>query len=200
MAVTQQEEAALREWLSWLQNINLQKNISFIDSTSAIDLMFQRGELDWIPCRDVSILSHQQHFGSHLGVSTLPGRNGRPASAISGMIVASFGRDSSAQQREAARQFSLFLLGRFIQREMMFYSHSLLPVNARVIVPENSSETLGALARSLRAGVLLSLQLPGPTAQESNVMDDALQSIVLGGEDDSASMRRLNSFFFTAGP
>ena len=67
-------------------------------------------------------------------------------------------------------------------------------------MPENSSATLGALAGSLRAGVLLSLELPGPTAQESNVMDDALQSIVLGGEGDSASMRRFNSFFFTAAP
>jgi hypothetical protein len=193
---TPQQTKLVISWLEWLQSINLQRNITFVGDTITLDRLFQAGELAWIPCRDVSLRSHLDHFGNNLGISYLPSRSSAtPATSISEMLVMTLGRGSSAAQKDAAIDFTQFLLSRFIQRVMMLESAGILPVNRKVLVPVESSERLAAMYASFRQAVLISPEVPGPSQELETYIDDTLQSIVLGGEPVDEALDRFDFYF-----
>lgn len=162
---TPQDQQRLLAWLGWLARSNVQPNVVYVDAMDGLVARLENGSLDWISCNATSIPRLRRKLGPDLAVTPLPGADdGSPARALARFIVISFGRDSSGDERAAARKFALFMLNDYSQTNLMVRAVGNLPANQNVIVPTKDAPELAAMLASLKASISLPFEAgPGAT-------------------------------------
>ncbi|MCT0209909.1 MAG: hypothetical protein DCF18_14810 [Cyanobium sp.] len=178
--VSADDRRQLEAWLTWLAATNLQTNVSFAEDDAELVGQLERGERDWISCNGNWLNPLNRKLDKNLGMSVLPGAEGRPAKPITALRVWSFGRHSTGRQRKLAESFVLFSLNKVNQREMMLSAPGTLPVNPDVLVPTKSSHRLAALVTSLENSHMLNFSDPDQTVAAARAMDFVLQRTVQG--------------------
>jgi arabinogalactan oligomer / maltooligosaccharide transport system substrate-binding protein len=178
--ISADDRRQLQAWLTWLAATNLQTNVSFAEDDAELVGQLERGERDWISCNGNWLDPLSRKLGHNLGMSVLPGAEGRPAKPITALRVWSFGRHSTGRQRKLAEAFVLFSLNKVNQREMMLSAPGTLPVNPDVLVPTKSSHRLAALATSLENSHMLNFSNPEQTVAAARAIDFVLQRTVQG--------------------
>jgi len=164
IALDPAQRQQLLTWLQWLARSNVQPNLVYLDSQDELVPRLENGSLDWISCNATSIPRLKRRLGQKLAVSPLPGSDdGKPARALARFIVITFGRDSTRDEREAARKFALFMLNDYSQNNLMARAMGNLPANQNVIVPVKDVPELGAMVSSLASSFTLPFEA-GPTA------------------------------------
>lgn len=174
------DRQAFERWMAWVHNASLQKNVSFADDPFDLVRQLQRGERDWISCASLWIDGLEKRLGSNLGVSVLPGGANTPATPISRLLVWSFGRNSSARQRELAKQFVAFTRNEVVQKQLMDSVPGNLPVNPDVLIPSRTSSLMAALAFSLEHSRLLVYRDPDGAVRRGQQMEAVLKKMVQG--------------------
>ncbi|SBO44952.1 extracellular solute-binding protein [Cyanobium sp. NIES-981] len=144
-AATPEREQAIRGWLDWLRNADLQLRIRFLPSQGQLVQGLRTGRFDWISCRSQDVALLRAELGRHLGLAPLPAGPGGAASPISTVRVWGFGRNSSSRQRAAARALARFTLNPPVQRGFTIQTEGLLPVIRSASLPVASSANLAAL-------------------------------------------------------
>ncbi len=174
------DREALERWIAWLHNASLQQNISFSDDPLDLVEQLQRGERDWISCTSLWIDGLRQRMGPHLGVSVLPGAAEAPATPITRLLVWSFGRHSSARQRQVAERFVAFSLNEVTQKQLMEVVPGNLPVNPNVLIPTRSSALMAALSSSLDHSLMFDLRDPDGAIARGMRLEAVLKKVVQG--------------------
>lgn len=174
------DRRALRRWIDWLVAANLREHVVFADEPSELVHRLKAGELDWVSCSSLWLGPLQAHFGANLGVSELPGLPGAPARSITKLRVWSFGRHSTARQRQLAESFVLFTLNPVNQKRLMQAGVGNLPVNREVLVPTKASPTFRAMAASFSRARMLSFRQPERTEERIAALGRLVGRAVLG--------------------
>jgi ABC-type glycerol-3-phosphate transport system substrate-binding protein len=142
-------------WLAWLYRANVQPTLQFVDSSDELVQRLATRQLDWISCNATAIPQLRRSLGSRLAVALLPsGPDGQPAEPMARLLLLSFGRDSTPNQRRVAERFALFVLNDFSQNNLMVRAVGNMPVNQNVIVPVKESPQLATMQRSLEASIV----------------------------------------------
>jgi len=142
-------------WLGWLYRANVQPTLQFVDSSDELVQRLASRQLDWISCNATAIPQLRRSLGSRLGVAVLPtGPDREPAQPMARLLLLSFGRDSTPNQRSMAERFALFVLNDFSQNNLMVRAVGNMPVNQNVIVPVKESAQLASMERSLEASIV----------------------------------------------
>ena len=158
-ALSSTDRQRVLNWLAWLYRANVNPNLQFSDTNEDLAERFMARELDWISCNSAVIPTLRKALGKDLGLAVLPGASEKqPARAVARLQMISFGRDSSAAQREAAQDFALFLLNDYSQNVLMTRTEGILPVNANVIVPVKRSDLLAAIQQSELSAIVPTFQ------------------------------------------
>lgn len=153
---TPAERSRLLAWLQWLATANVKPDLIFVDSMEDLVARLESGRLDWISCSATSIPRLRRALGSRLAVAPLPGESAdQPARALARLLVISFGRDSTGQERQAAQKFALFILNDYSQNNLRVRAVGNLPANQNVIVPSKDSPELASMIDSLDHAVFL---------------------------------------------
>lgn len=180
------QRQALRSWLEWLLNADLQLRIRFERSQGSLVRGLRRGELDWISCSSEDVAGLRSELGPHLGLAPLPSGPGGAASPVSTVRVWGFGRNSSARQRAAAEALVRFTLNPPIQRGFTIQTQGLLPVISSTSLPVASSANLAALlAAQEQANAAQSLTEPLIGLRQSHHRANRVLTLFLYGELDS---------------
>jgi ABC-type glycerol-3-phosphate transport system substrate-binding protein len=155
-SLEEQNRAGKLAWLQWLANLNLEQNVSFAATLENLLPRLEDGSVDWISCNSTAVPRLRAKMGDQLGLSLLPASNdGRPAGALTRMLVISFGRDSTAKEREQAERFAMFLLNDYSQSKIMLRAIGNLPANQDVPVPRKEMPDLGVMEDSLSTAFVL---------------------------------------------
>jgi len=178
--LSEADRQALERWIAWLHNASLQQNISFSDDPLDLVEQLQRGERDWISCTSLWIDGLRQRLGPHLGVSVLPGAAEAPATPITRLLVWSFGRHSSARQRQVAERFVAFSLNEVTQKQLMDAVPGNLPVNPNVLIPTRSSALMASLSFSLDHSRMFDLRDPDGAIARGTRLEAVLKKVVQG--------------------
>jgi hypothetical protein len=186
LAIQEADREAMLRWLNWLNNANLQQNVQF--SEDAVDLVER---LDWISCNSLWLERLGNKLGRDLGVSELPGRDGRPAETFIHLKVWSFGQHSTPRQRRIAEQFVLFTLNKLNQKRLLLAAPGNLPVNREVLIPTKSSAMFAALAASLERSRVLHYKESELIETRLAWADDILQHAIVGGSAPAEVLMRL---------
>ncbi|MCP9886035.1 hypothetical protein KBY97_13020 [Synechococcus sp. ATX 2A4] len=178
--LTTNDREQLRKWLEWLAATSLQNNVDFAEDDTELAGQLERGERDWVSCNGNWLEPLNRKLGNNLGMSVLPGGNGRPAEPITALRVWSFGRHSTGRQRALAEAFVFFSLNKVNQKDMMLSSPGTLPVNPDVLIPTKSSHRLAALAASWENSQMLNFSNPEQTVAASLEIESVLQETIQG--------------------
>ena len=144
------ERQKIITWLSWLYRANVQPSLQYVETSDELVQRLGARQLDWISCNATAIPMLRRKLGTRLGVSLLPaGPDGKPARPLSRLLLLSFGRDSTPNQRRIAESFALFVLNDFSQNNLMVRAFGNMPVNQNVIVPVKESSDLAVMETSL---------------------------------------------------
>ena len=128
-ALQPSERQPIINWLAWLYRANVQPTLQFVETSDELVQRLGARQLDWISCNATAIPPLRRKLGSRLGVSLLPaGPDGKPARPLSRLLLLSFGRDSTPQQRRIAESFALFVLNDFSQNNLMVRAFGNMPV------------------------------------------------------------------------
>jgi hypothetical protein len=151
--VTPKDRQSLRGWLEWLRMADRQQHITFFPTETQLLKQLMDGELDWIPCRSITISRLRSRLGSHVGVAPLPSGPGGGASPITRERVLAFGVNSSPDQRRLALSLARFAISDLHQRDMILRNQYVLPVNRAVSPPVQSSAVIAAMVEARRQSV-----------------------------------------------
>lgn len=171
------QRQGLRDWLQWLQNANIQKDVTFVEDAPTLREGFRRGRFDWISCSSSDLPMLSRALGRHLGVATLPDGDGGQASPVNGLRVLALGRDSSGEQRRIAIALGRFSLRPLVQRSFTLENQVFLPVNRHVTVPVQSSHALATLVAAGRQGAGVASLLA--RLRESDPRVDQLEQVIV---------------------
>lgn len=185
------EQRQLRGWLNWLDNANRQQNVEFAEESIDLVERLGKGERDWISCNSLWLGRLGRQLGSSLGVSELPGRDGRPATTLTRLKVWSFGKHSSPRQRQLAKAFVLFTLNPVNQRQLMLAGPGNLPVNRQVLIPTKSSRRFVAMTGSLDNSTMLNFRHPDRVEQRVGQLNDLLRQLIAGTLDADGVLQGL---------
>jgi maltose-binding protein MalE len=185
----------LLTWLQWLARSNVQPNLVYLDSQDDLVPRLENGSLDWISCNATSIPRLKRRLGRKLAVSPLPGSDdGHPARALARFIVITFGRDSTRDEREAARKFALFMLNDYSQNNLMARAMGNLPANQSVIVPVKDVPELAAMVSSLASSFTLRFEAgPNATVATQEQLHYLLKQNVYGEATPAQTLDALES-------
>ncbi len=168
-------------WLRWLYRANVNPNVQFSDTNEDLAKRFLAREIDWMTCNAVLIPNLRRVFGSHLGLSQMPGpEENKPAPAVARMTLLSFGRDSSPAQRAAAEQFAEFLLNDYSQSMLMTSAIGNLPVNGNVIIPVKKSADMAAIKAAEDLAIVPTFQRAVGVRQQREPLMHLLKQNVYG--------------------
>ncbi len=130
--------------------------MSFAATLEELLPRLEDGSADWISCNSTAVPRLRASLGERLGLAVLPASNdGTPARALTRLLVISFGRDSTAREREQAERFSLFLLNDYSQSRIMLRAIGNMPANQEVVVPRKEMPDLGVMVESLQSALVL---------------------------------------------
>ena len=147
-----QEEAAILSWLTWLQNANNQRSINFYPDQADLRDGLIAGQLDWVTCNSSELQRLRATMGPNLGVSALPNGPEHEASPLNRLRVLALGSNSSPKQRQQALALSEFAIKPLWQRMITMENLSMLPANPHVTVPVKSSQVLAAMQEAREQG------------------------------------------------
>lgn len=187
----------LRAWMQWLQDANVQKDVTFVPEAATLRESFRRGQFDWIPCSSSDLVSLQQGLGRRLGISTLPDGEEFQATPVNPQRVIALGRNSSPEQRAMAIALTRFSLRPLVQRSFTLDSQVFLPVNRHVSIPVQASPTLATLVAARRQGAGVNALLASMHAADPRVarLEQVIVPLLFGviGPDEAvdASLRVL---------
>lgn len=182
----------LRDWFQWLQSANVQKDVTFVETSASLRDGFRHGRFDWISCNSSDLPLLVSALGEHLGISTLPDGDGLPATPVNGLRVVTLGRNSSGEQRQMAIALSRYSLRPMVQRSFTLENQVFLPANRHVTVPVQSSQALATLVAAGRQGegvasLLARLQEADPRADE---LEQVVVPLVFGMIDPQQAVQR----------
>jgi len=185
------QRRGLRDWFHWLQSANVQKDVTFVEASASLRDGFRRGRFDWISCNSSDLPLLSAALGEHLGISTLPGGDGLPATPVNGLRVVTLGRNSSGEQRQMAIALSRYSLRPMVQRSFTLENQVFLPVNRHVTVPVQSSQALATLVAAGRQGegvapLLARLHEADPRANE---LEEVIMPLVFGMTDPQQAVQ-----------
>lgn len=143
----------LRAWMQWLQDSNVQRDVTFVADAASLRDGFRRGRFDWITCTSSDVSPLRTVLGERLGVSTLPDGEGFQAIPVNPLRVIALGRNSSAEQRAMALALTRYSMRPLVQRSFTLDTEVFLPVNRYVSVPAQASPTLATLLAARRQGL-----------------------------------------------
>ena len=186
------DRGKLLAWLNWLDNANRQQNVEFAETSIDLVDRLGKGERDWISCNSLWLGRLGRQLGSSLGVSELPGRDGRPASTLTRLKVWSFGEHSSPRQRQLAKTFVLFTLNPVNQRRLLLAGPGNLPVNRQVLVPTKSSNRFAAMSASLDNSTMLNFRNPDRVEERVGQLNDLLRQLIAGTLDTDGVLQGLS--------
>lgn len=171
------QRQGLRDWFQWLQDANVQKDVTFVEDAPSLREGFRRGRFDWISCSSSDLPMLERALGTHLGISTLPGGEASPASPVNGLRVIALGRDSSGEQRRMAIALGRYSLRPLVQRSLTLENQVFLPVNRHVTVPVQSSHALATLVAAGRQGAGVAALLAD--LQDNDPRVDRLEQVIV---------------------
>jgi len=194
--------AGKKAWLEWLAALNLEPNVSFAATMEELLPRLEDGSADWIGCNSTSVPRLRASLGERLGLGLLPASNaGTPARALTRMLVISFGRDSTAQEREQAERFALFLLNDYSQSRIMLRAVGNLPANQDVVVPRKEMPDLGMMADSLESAFVLPFSASeGLTAEARERVNILLKRNIYREWTPSRTLQGLEEVISPPGP
>jgi len=146
------EKSQITAWLRWVQNLNLNQEVSFLPDKDHLVNQLARKELDWIPCRCGNIALLKRYLGDSLGVAPLPSGPGGPPSPITRQLVWGFGLNSSPNQQRLAEQLVRFSINPLSQRTLTLSTLEVLPANRLALPAVGTSPIIDAMLQSQKHG------------------------------------------------
>ena len=186
-----EQEQAIRSWLDWLRNADLQLRIRLLPSETQLVQGLRSGQFDWISCRSQDVALLRTELGPHLGLAPLPAGPGGAASPISTVRVWGYGRNSSGRQRAAAQALTRFTLNPPVQRGFTIQTEGLLPVIRSASLPVASSANLAGLLAAQQQAEAAQLQTEPLIALRGRKQGpNRILTLFLYGELDTAAATR----------
>jgi maltose-binding protein MalE len=189
--------------LQWLQQANLQPDITFVSSDEELRLGLAEGRFLWVPCSSGWIPSLRQALGGDLGVGLLPAGPAGPARPLMAVPTWMMGAQSSPTQGRLAKQFVLFTANAVNQRTTALRLGTVLPVNPAIALPLKAYPTLAVMDRTRRNSVLPSLRQYQVLARHSDQAVRLANQVLAGARaplDVAPEFQRLLDAVPTAEP
>jgi len=181
----------LRAWMQWLQDANVQRDVTFVADAATQRDGFRRGLFDWITCHSSDVSSLRTALGERLGISTLPDGEGFQATPVNPLRVIALGSNSSSEQRAMALALTRYSMRPLVQRSFTLDTEVFLPVNRYVSVPAQASPILATLLAARRQGIGAESLLANMQADDPRVarLEQVIVPLLFGVIDPDQAMQ-----------